>query len=106
MICRPTTLRQKTILFAVAATVFLSPALSTQSAAKDLNLSKLTCANLSKTDMTSFYIWLDGYRAGLTDSKRSDESWMRHLAQALPRECEDNPKADLLPLIEEMIRRH
>ena len=106
MICSLTTLRKKTVLFAVTATVFLSPALSSKSAAKDLNLAKLTCADLSKTDMTSFYIWLVGYRAGLADSKRSDESWMRHLAQALPRECEENPKTDLLPLIEEMIRRH
>lgn len=106
MICRLTFLRQKSLLFAVTTALFLSPIAPSKSAAKDLNLNRLTCADLSKADMTSFYIWLDGYRAGLSGSGRSDESWMHHLSQALPRECEENPDVNLLPLIEEMIRRH
>lgn len=106
MICRPINIRQKYFLIAITAALFLSPIASSKSVAKDLNLRRLNCADLSKADMTSFYIWLDGYRAGLTDSQMSDESWMQHLSQALPRECEENPKVNLLPLIEEMIRRH
>ena len=106
MIRRLTILRQKPLLFAVITTLFFGPTLSSKSIAKDINLSKLTCADLSKTDMTSFYIWLDGYRAGLAGRGKSDESWMRHLAQALPRECKENSEIGLLPLIEEMIRRH
>lgn len=106
MICRPTNIPQKYFLIAITAALFLSPLASSKSVAKDLNLRRLTCADLSKADMTSFYIWLDGYRAGLTGSQMSDESWMQHLSQALPRECEENPKVNLLPLIEELIRRH
>ncbi len=106
VIYRQTFLHQKTCALAIISALFLSPMAPSISAAKDVNLNRLSCADLSKTDMTSFYIWLDGYRAGLAGSGKSDESWMRHLAHALPRECEDNPEVDLLPLIEEMIRRH
>lgn len=106
VICRPPIIRRKYLLIAITAALFMSPIASSKSVAKDLNLHRLTCADLSKADMTSFYIWLDGYRAGLSGSGRSDESWMQHLSQALPRECEENPKVNLLPLIEEMIRRH
>jgi len=106
VISRPINILKKYSLIATTAALFISPFASSESLAKDLNLRRLTCADLSKTDMTSFYIWLDGYRAGVTDSQMSDESWIQHLSQALPRECEENPKVNLLPLIEEMIRRH
>ena len=106
MICRPINILKKYSLIAITTALLISPFAGSESVAKDLNLRRLTCADLSKTDMTSFYIWLDGYRAGLAGSQMSDESWMQHLSQALPRECEENPKVNLLPLIEEMIRRH